>query len=104
MKLRPYQRCEESGEMVPIEVPSHSDPDKVYTVVIVSDDEPPVCECEGFDFRGHCSHQQEALDARCTWDEATGPEFQSNTQQRNGECPRCGGSTEGYMELVDGED
>jgi hypothetical protein len=103
MELRNFQCCEESGEMVPIEVPSHSDPDKTYTVLIISDDEDPVCECEGYEFRGYCSHQEEALDRQCLWDEADGPEEQTPEERRNMICPRCGGPTTSYMELDDAE-
>jgi hypothetical protein len=87
--------------MVPIEVPSHSEPGKVYTVLIISEDEDPVCECEGFEFRGHCSHQQEALAKQCHWDEGyADAEPQSDILYHEEICPRCGGPTEWYMEVI----
>lgn len=86
--------------MVPIEVPSHSDPDKTYVVLIPSEDEDPICECRGFEVRGHCSHQQEALEAQCLWDEAyVDAEEQTPEQRHEQVCPRCGGPTEWYMEI-----
>lgn len=79
-----------------VQVPSETDPDRLYDVLIVDADEPSeaVCECEGFNFRGTCHHQQEAVDALCQWYELEGPEQQEGSQRRDRTCPRCGGPTE----------
>jgi hypothetical protein len=87
--------------MTEVQVPSHSDPDITYAVVVQEpgsvDD--AVCECEGFQFRGSCSHQQEAVDSICGWVEGNF-ETQTKEEHRNRLCPVCGGPTESIMVLT----
>lgn len=102
MGLINVQQCRTSDEVVPILVPSHSEPGVSYTVIIRGDDpDDAICECEGFNFRGKCSHQQEALRLKCNWTELVGPETQNDRQRQELICPRCSGDTEWVMELVD---
>jgi len=100
VEIYSVQRCLNSGEYTEVVVPSRSDPEIVYTVTVtdVDDPEETLCECEGFVYRGHCAHQQIALDSICGW--RTGDdEGQTIEQRRAKECPRCGGPTEWTMEV-----
>lgn len=92
------QRCLNDGIMAEISVPSHSDPAVLYNVVIQSPNDPEdiVCECEGYLYRGYCSHQNEALAQICGWTEFE-EEEQTDDQVRQKICPRCGGPTEWRM-------
>lgn len=103
MSIESVQRCLQSGEDCVVEIASHSDPDVVYAVEVFDFEDPEeiICECEGFVYRGYCSHQQEAVDALCRWHELDGPEEQTPEQRRAKICPRCGNETEWIMEVVD---
>jgi hypothetical protein len=72
-----------------------NDRTKVYNVTVVdpTDPEDAICECKGYDFRGHCSHQAIAIQRLCRWVEGQGPD-QSNEQRKDKVCPRCGDQTE----------
>lgn len=88
------QICEASEGWTTVDVPSHSDPDKSYTCVILGpgDYDDVLCECPGFIHRGECSHQKEAVELLCDWEEGKTPE-QTNKQRWDHTCPRCFGPT-----------
>jgi hypothetical protein len=83
-----------------ITVPSNSERDKHYEVLIMdaanSDD--IICECPSYLYRGHCRHQVEAVNKLCLWVASMGPEEQTKEQYKNEICPRCVGPTEWVME------
>lgn len=76
-------------------IPSHSVPGKMYTVAIIDlDSDELVCECDGYQFRGTCSHLAEAKEQVCRWNDVDGPELQTVEQHECMVCPRCGRETE----------
>jgi hypothetical protein len=97
--------CLNTGVMTEIEVPSRTDEDKWYRVLVQDpvDIEEVICECRGYEVRGHCSHQKDALDAVCGWKEREGPEKQTNQQRRDKVCPRCLGPTKWIVEVLDAD-
>lgn len=75
-----------------INVPSQSS-DSYYEVIIINPDDSSqnICECEGYVYRGHCSHQNEAMKYLCSWQE--GEEPQTPKERRLMLCPRCKSQT-----------
>lgn len=51
-----------------------------------------ICTCEGYIHRNQCSHQKEALELLCRWDESDSMQ-QTKMQYIDGICPRCLGPT-----------
>lgn len=102
--LRSVQRCLNSGEYTEYEIPSRTDPDIVYTVLVEDPDdiEEVICECDGFVYRGRCAHQAIALDLVCRWEEGD-EEEQTPEQRKQKICPRCGDDTEWSMEIGDAD-
>jgi len=95
------QQCLSAEPWFEILVPSASEKNKEYRVLVAwPDDEVNdlTCECLSFIHRGHCHHQQEAFDSLCRWTSLKGPEKQTREQQRNHVCPRCG-----YQTVVEAE-
>lgn len=100
MSPKSFQVCETVFGFTTVEVPSHSEPDKVYVCIVQQPDdlEDVMCECEGYVHRGQCSHQQEALELLCLWQEDKGPEKQTDRQSIKRICPRCLGPAEWVVE------
>lgn len=98
--LVPVAKCQSLLGRFPITVVSRSDPRKAYVVWTSpwNDVSEFICECEGYFFRGHCSHQEEAYARICRWSSDSGEEQQDATQRRARTCPRCGGPTQWVME------
>lgn len=104
MTLVPIQECRTIDGWQPVEVPSHSEPHKKYLVMVnpwgeTSED---ICECEGYTYRGHCSHQEEATQKLCLWSGAPGEsEIEQTDEQREHKiCPQCGESTKYALEWI----
>lgn len=96
MGLSAYQQCRSLNGWVPIEVPSQSDPEKRYLVLVNPWDtiDENICECRGYEFRGHCAHQKIAKQLLCGWDEmAVRSISQTPGEQKLMICPKCKGST-----------
>jgi hypothetical protein len=75
---------------------SHSSFGTVYEVLIPDPSDNPnewICNCQGFHYRGHCAHQNEAYAKVCRWTEPEGPEQQTPAQTVGQVCPRCTGPT-----------
>ena len=104
METVSYQRCCLAGDGPKVvSVSSHSVPGKIYECLIPDNDSDPgtvICECEGFDYRGHCTHQPEAIAQLCPWSQATAPTQQTDQQRADMICPRCGNDTEWVTEVV----
>jgi hypothetical protein len=103
MGLVKRQHCLSSEPWFELEVPSHTTPGKTYQVLVPYPEDTAdemICSCEGFKYRGRCSHQQEAYDMLCRWTEAAGPEEQTPEQAHDYICPRCGGPTERTTEWI----
>lgn len=91
------QRCLRD-QIYTFDIESHTNPDLVYEVIVLDPFNPDeaICECEGYKFRGHCPHQQEAFDQLCSW--KTDPlKPQTPAQRRHHICPLCGSQT-GWIE------
>jgi hypothetical protein len=83
---------------------SESEPGKVYNVWVSMPGDPPeeyICSCPGFTYRGRCKHQHQI--ELCKWHELIGPEKQTDEQQAEQICPRCGNKTNKELE-DDGQD
>jgi len=94
--LKTYQTCRSNEGWQPVEIDSASDPNKTYVVLVNpwGDPRENICDCEGYRFRGVCSHQQKAADEVCRWNEVLGfAETQTSQQASELICPRCGGPT-----------
>jgi len=97
MRFAAYQRCRSHTPWLPIEVPSQSDPDVTYTVMLCpfGNVDENICECPGYEFRGECSHQVIAAQLWCGWSEiGIGAERQTRAQAAMMVCPACGDDTE----------
>lgn len=74
---------------------SKSEPGKLH-LVLVNPYVPKaefVCDCKGYEMRGTCRHQKEALNKVCWWPMVRGEIEQSPEQTRINECPHCYGPT-----------
>lgn len=68
-----------------------SDGETEYSVIVVEPTDHPndyICECEGFEFRGTCRHQQEVAEMICTWTARDEEQVEADI------CPRCGRETD----------
>lgn len=89
------QECAQNQGWQEIQVPSASDPEVYYLVTVPpwdrTEDE-AVCECYGYEYRGRCRHQREALSMICNWS-SLDSEKQTADQEKRRICPECGGPT-----------
>lgn len=113
MEIHPYQACRTTEGWVPIEIPSSSDPNVMYTILVCPWENPAenLCECPGYMFQGRCKHQAMAQMQVCGWTELQvkppkmEPAFvQNEAQRKNKICPRCGGPTMWRMEVDESDD
>lgn len=86
------QACSTQTGWITVEIPSQSDQSVYYLVTIPPWDRGDVnvisCECQSYEFRGWCRHQEEALDQLCKWNEKDGiPQINVNV------CPECEAKT-----------
>lgn len=102
----PVAQCQSRLGWFPVKVESHSQKDVVYNVWTspFNDVSEYICECEGYYFRGRCTHQDEAERRICRWTSLEGPEEQTKAQRRAKICPRCLGPAQWVMEEVEEED
>lgn len=100
---RTQEYCLSDGEMTLVRVPSKTEPGKTYEVLVQDINSPfeNICECKGYEYRGHCVHQIEAQFYVCGWEEQYDVEQQTPLQKEQHICPRCGGPTE--SETIDVE-
>jgi hypothetical protein len=94
--LTTYQTCRSNEGWQPVEIDSATTPNKTYVVLVNpwGDPRENICDCEGYRFRGMCSHQKLASEEVCCWNAQIGfAETQNAQQERELICPRCGGST-----------
>ena len=52
-----------------------------------------LCTCKGFHFRRTCKHVKEVEKTQCTWNGFL-DELQTEEEEQNRTCPRCGKTTE----------
>lgn len=105
MDLVPVQVCRTTEGWSPIQVESKTNKGFHYTVLVspyVTKSE-FVCDCKGFEYRGWCRHQGEALEKVCWWPLAPrDPQPEQTPYLRKAkECPQCGGQTKWEMVEVD---
>lgn len=96
MSIVMTQRCISAEPWFEVQVPSASEEDKFYRVLVPWPDDGVddlTCECQSFIFRGHCRHQEQAFESVCRWTSEEGPEEQTSVQRREHICPRCGRET-----------
>ena len=89
------QECSMLGGWQEVAVPSATDESAYYLVTLPPWDRneaEAVCKCPGYEFRGRCRHQREALEQICNWSELDS-QPQTTDQQRDRICPECGGPT-----------
>lgn len=103
--IKLVQQCRSCEGWTPVEIQSQSDIDTKYVIMVSpwDDHNDNICDCKGYKFRGHCSHQYRASAAVCRWSETEGPEGQTPRQKDEQECPRCGMPTKYQMEYVEDE-
>jgi hypothetical protein len=106
MDLVPVQVCRTTEGWSPVQIESHSAPGFHYTVLVnpfVTKKE-FVCDCKGFEYRGTCRHQTEALSKVCWWPIVPrNPQFeQTDQQKRDKVCPNCSGPTK--WEMIDADE
>jgi hypothetical protein len=93
---RLIQECVQNSGWQEVEVPSASNEVVFYLVTLPPWDrseEEAVCECPGYEFRGRCRHQREALALICNWSELDSIP-QTADEQRRQICPECKGPTQ----------
>jgi hypothetical protein len=90
-----YQTCRSNEGWQPVTIDSKTDPDKKYVVLVNpwGDSREHICDCEGYHYRGFCSHQERADAEVCRWKDTGLREAQTPVQQAGLVCPRCGGPT-----------
>lgn len=105
-EIRPYQQCRSLEGWHPIAVPSSTDPDQIYTVLVNpwGTAAESICECKGYTFGGKCKHQRHALKDICGWSEIYNPERQTPEQRVGMVCPCCLSPTSWEMEVVEDDD
>jgi hypothetical protein len=89
--LKIFQQCKAADGWGVVEIPSSSEQEKSYTVVVADWGE-GLCDCQGFNFRGHCKHIDKARQIRCSWEEGRG-KCQTDLERYSRVCPECGGPT-----------
>lgn len=96
MQFRTYEICRSNEGWQPIEVPSSSS-DTVYVVLVNPWGNPRenICACEGYNYRGQCSHQEKAQAKLCGWDSRRSP----LKPETPGICPKCDGPTKTEIEV-----
>jgi hypothetical protein len=99
VSITSYQRCCDLGEYRTYVVPSKSDPDKRYEVIVIDPDDPEqsLCDCEGFAYRGVCHHIVDTHANLCHWNSLDSEIEQTREQKREKICPVCAGPTEWKM-------
>jgi hypothetical protein len=100
MQFVTYQVCLTGEGWQPVKVASSDG--KSFYIVLVNPwgvEHENVCECKGYMHRGQCRHQLEASDRICAWEEGDN-EIQTDAQQRDKICPRCGGPTKYVFEVI----
>ena len=102
MQFVTYQECRSNEGWQPVKVLS-SKQDTFYVVLVNPWGilEENICECKGYVYRGQCRHQGEAHQKVCKWNDQDGPEVQTEEQEDNKVCPRCGGPTKTAIEVAE---
>lgn len=102
MELRPYQVCRSRDGWVPVQVPSGSQPDLTYLVLVNpwGNSRENVCECPGYTYRGTCKHQEFAGQSLCGWIEGELP-LQDNEHREKKICPRCKGPSKWELDVIE---
>lgn len=93
---RVIQECRQLDGWQEIEVPSSTSEVIYYLVTLPPWDrteEEAVCECPGYEFRGRCRHQREALAMVCNWSELDSV-AQTDDERMRQICPECKGPTQ----------
>jgi transcription elongation factor Elf1 len=84
-------QCSQLDGKFPIEIPSETDPEKIYTVWVdawANRSELHHCHCGSFKYKGNCKHQKIAHMMICGWNEIEAGE---NLEARETlKCPNCG--------------
>ena len=102
-QFRTYQACLSATGWQPVEVPS-SDGETTYVVLVNpwGNFGENVCHCEGYNFRGKCRHQTEALNKVCGWSELEHQTIVQTDEQRRAKlCPVCGHPTKYEVEVIE---
>lgn len=89
--MRYIQECSTLSRFTVVEIPSATDSETVYQVILPPWDrteEDVVCDCPSYEYRGRCRHQREALGKACKWSELDGV-----PQEQAGVCPECESDT-----------
>ena len=51
------------------------------------------CTCKGFTYRKTCKHIKQAEEERCGWHQQYSDEVQTEAQENDHICPKCGNTT-----------
>lgn len=89
--MKAIQMCDETVLRVVTRVQSSRNTGDVYDVTYTIRDGDVTCTCPGYKFRGQCKHTRTS-EMVCGWREGDEP-AQSQREQNQRVCPRCGAQT-----------
>ena len=105
MTVKRILQCKTLQGRYPVEIPSETDPDKFYIVIVdpwANRSEMHECSCNAYKYKHRCKHQKTAHLSICGWNELDGDERLTEYHRKNMKCPRCGNGLQyALWEIID---